>query len=152
LLELGRNKRENERSKEYNRTNIMLVLVCFLFFITECPQGVLAFLSIIFESRNFHEEVYMKLGDVMDLLAIINSSTNFILYCLMSRVFRNTFKMFFCKIFCFKSMNFKKTNNVSRNTTLVRNYSIRIKQKVCYGENLKLNENFEIKKLKTFKI
>ena len=149
LLELGRNKRENERSKEYNRTNIMLILVCFLFFITEFPQGVLAFLSIIFESKNFHEEVYMKLGDVMDLLAIINSATNFILYCLMSNVFRNTFKMIFCRIFCFKPSNLQN-RNFYRNSSLATNFSTRMQHKVrnnAFEENFKINESSEIKKL-----
>ena len=32
------------------------------------------------------------LGDVMDMMALINCSINFILYCLMSRQFRQTFK------------------------------------------------------------
>jgi hypothetical protein len=105
LMALGRKTRESEKSKEHNRTNIMLVLVCFLFFITEFPQGVLAFLSIIFESTNFHSNVYMKLGDVMDIIALINNAVNFILYCLMSHIFRETFKNIFCKSSCSKRLN-----------------------------------------------
>ena len=107
LMALGRKTKESERSKEHNRTNIMLVLVCFLFFITEFPQGVLAFLSIVLESRNFHSNVYMKLGDIMDILALINNAVNFILYCLMSHIFRETFRDIFCKPICLK---YKKLN------------------------------------------
>jgi hypothetical protein len=35
-------------------------------------------------------------GDTFDILALINNSVNFILYCLMSRAFRETFKQTFC--------------------------------------------------------
>jgi len=34
-------------------------------------------------------------GDLMDILALINSSINFILYCSMSRQFRSTFALLF---------------------------------------------------------
>lgn len=34
-------------------------------------------------------------GEVMDIIALINSAINFILYCSMSRQFRTTFKMVF---------------------------------------------------------
>jgi len=36
------------------------------------------------------------IGDTFDILALINNSVNFILYCLMSRAFRDTFKETFC--------------------------------------------------------
>lgn len=35
------------------------------------------------------------LGDTFDILALINNSINFTLYCLMSRAFRDTFKQTF---------------------------------------------------------
>ncbi len=38
------------------------------------------------------------IGDTFDILALINNSVNFILYCLMSRAFRDTFKQTFCFI------------------------------------------------------
>ena len=38
----------------------------------------------------FYRECYNPLGDIMDMLALINCSTNFILYCFMSTQFRNT--------------------------------------------------------------
>lgn len=39
-------------------------------------------------------------GDVMDILALINSAVNFILYCAMSRAFRDTFFRLFCTNQC----------------------------------------------------
>ena len=38
----------------------------------------------------FYRECYNPLGDMMDMLALINCSTNFLLYCFMSTQFRET--------------------------------------------------------------
>ena len=80
---------KNSKTKENLRTTLMLVIVCVLFLITEFPQSILMFLSILID--NFYREVYMPLGDLMDLLALTNNSINFVLYCTMSRQFRTTF-------------------------------------------------------------
>jgi hypothetical protein len=118
LCALGsKRRRDIEKSRENKQTTIMLVLVCVLFFVTEFPQGVLAFLSFTLESRNFHEEVYMKLGDTMDMLSLLSSSMNFVLYCLMSKLFRKTF----ANIFCYKIKDVKERESryrrVSRNNS-----------------------------------
>ena len=115
LQSLGRKTKESEKSREHTRTNIMLVLVCVLFFLTEFPQGILAILSIILEAYNFHNNVYMKLGDIMDILALINNAINFILYCLMSRVFRQTFHNIFCMPLCIRYKNIRKSNSLNNN-------------------------------------
>jgi len=36
-------------------------------------------------------QVYMSLGDLLDILVLINNGINFILYCSMSKQFRDTF-------------------------------------------------------------
>jgi len=77
------------------RTNKMLVAVLLLFLVTEFPTGILGLLSGTL-GDNFFTEVYTPLGEVLDILALVNSSINFILYCSMSSVFRQTF----CKLFC----------------------------------------------------
>jgi thyrotropin-releasing hormone receptor len=79
----------DKSAAENDRTTTMLVLVVLMFVGTELPQGVLALLSG-FDSRIF-DNVYVPLGDVLDLLVLINSSVNFILYCVMSTQFRSTF-------------------------------------------------------------
>ena len=109
LMALGRKTQENFKVQEHRRTNIMLVLVCSLFVASEFPQGLVALFSIIFESTNFHSNVYMKLGDIMDLISLINNSINFILYCRMSHLFRETFKNVFCL----------KNNNININNLMV---------------------------------
>uniref|UniRef100_A0A0N5AG14 G_PROTEIN_RECEP_F1_2 domain-containing protein n=1 Tax=Syphacia muris TaxID=451379 RepID=A0A0N5AG14_9BILA len=66
----------------------ILLVVLTIFLITELPQGILLLLTGIFASRKFHYDVYLPLGDFMDLLSLVNSAVNFIIYCTMSRNFR----------------------------------------------------------------
>jgi len=40
---------------------------------------------------HFVDEVYASLGDLLDILALINNGVNFFLYCTMSKQFRDTF-------------------------------------------------------------
>jgi len=86
---VGERRVESEKAGEYNRTTSMLVAVVLCFVVTEMPQGVLAFLSGV-DERIF-DAVYTQLGDVWDIVVLINSSVNFLLYCTMSRQFRGTF-------------------------------------------------------------
>jgi hypothetical protein len=88
-------KPKRNKTKENLRTTLMLIIVCILFLITEFPQAILILFSIIYGDPNkpnsFYNSVYMALGDLLDMLALINNSINFLLYCTMSRAFRNTF-------------------------------------------------------------
>ena len=74
-----------------------ILAVCILFMITELPQSIFILLSIIM-GNNFYDDAYTPLGDLFDIIALVNNSITFLLYCLMSRIFRNTFwNIFFCK-------------------------------------------------------
>lgn len=81
-----------------DRTNKMLLAVLLLFLVTEFPSGILVLLSGILGER-FFLDVYIPLGEVLDILALVNSSINFILYCTTSSVFRQTFCNLFCPFF-----------------------------------------------------
>jgi hypothetical protein len=83
-----------EKERQTDRTTRMLLAVLLLFLLTEFPQGILGLLSVWF-GDNFFKNCYQKLGEVMDILALINSAINFILYCAMSRQFRSTFSLLF---------------------------------------------------------
>lgn len=85
-----------DKEKQTDRTTKMLLAILLLFLLTEFPQGVLGLLSVILGPK-FFKKCYINLGEVMDILALINSAINFILYCAMSRQFRMTFKQLFCK-------------------------------------------------------
>jgi len=87
LLSQGR-RMESARAGERNRTTAMLVVVVLCFVVTELPQGVLALLSGFYEHLFY--TVYAPLGDVWDILVLINSAVNFVVYCTMNRRFRYT--------------------------------------------------------------
>ena len=84
------------QSKEHSRTTIMLLVVIILFLLTELPQGILALCSGL--RNGFFEAYYIPLGDVMDIVALLNNGINFTLYCSMSEKFRNTFVLLFLPI------------------------------------------------------
>lgn len=93
LMSQGR-KGESEREQETNRTTGMLLAIVALFLITELPQGILFLCSTFIP--DFFGDVMVHLGDLLDIVALINNSINFVLYCTMSRQFRVTFVDVFC--------------------------------------------------------
>lgn len=80
-----------EAEKSCDRTTRMLLVILLLFLITEFPQGILSLLCGIL-GDDFFANVYAPLGDLMDIVALANCAVNFILYCTMSKQFRQTFK------------------------------------------------------------
>lgn len=89
LLNKPGKNREHDNYSRTNRTTLMLLCVVILFLVTEFPQGILNLLSGILPP--FYGEIYTPLGEIMDILALINNGINFILYCTMSKQFRDTF-------------------------------------------------------------
>lgn len=73
-----------------DRTTLMLVVILLVFLITEFPQGIISILCAIF-TTDVHKYLYFYIGDVLDLLSLVNSSVNFVLYCVMSSRYRQTF-------------------------------------------------------------
>lgn len=86
--------RKAESDRSHDRTTKMLLAVLLLFLLTEFPAGLLALLSGILGTE-FFNNVYLNFGETMDALALINSAINFIIYCSMSRQFRDTFAFLF---------------------------------------------------------
>ncbi|UXI18854.1 hypothetical protein NH340_JMT04797 [Sarcoptes scabiei] len=82
-------------SSASDRTTRMLIAILMMFLVCEFPSGILALLSGIL-GKLFFKNVYNNFGDIMDMLALINSAVNFVLYCLMSQQFRITFSHLFC--------------------------------------------------------
>ncbi|VDM42452.1 unnamed protein product [Toxocara canis] len=72
-----------KRAHASDRTTTMLVCILVVFLITEMPQGILAILNAIY-TTHVHMYIYFHLGDILDLLSLLNSSINFVLYCVMS--------------------------------------------------------------------
>lgn len=90
----GSGRKTADKERQTDRTTRMLLAVLFLFLITEFPQGILGLLTLLLGKR-FFQDCYQNMGEVMDMLALVNSAINFILYCVMSRQFRNTFSLLF---------------------------------------------------------
>ncbi|XP_076657005.1 G-protein coupled receptor dmsr-1 [Halictus rubicundus] len=87
-------RKPSKSDKRADRTTNMLVAVLLLFLVTEIPQGVLGLLSGVLGDC-FFRTCYHNLGELMDILALLNGAINFILYCSMSRQFRTTFGQLF---------------------------------------------------------
>ena len=84
---------ESERTSEHNRTIAMLVSVVFIFLMAELPQGILHLLSGV--DTNIFLNVYVPLGDIWDIVMLVNTAVSVLLYCIMSRESRQTFKHVF---------------------------------------------------------
>ncbi len=98
------NRLIRKKNNENYRTSLMLVVVCLLFLIAELPQFVMIIMSVI--DKNFYENVYSLIGELLDIIVLISGSINFILYCIMSKSFRETFwSMFKCSLCCSKPIN-----------------------------------------------
>ncbi|CAL8085791.1 unnamed protein product [Calicophoron daubneyi] len=84
-----------ERDKAETRMTRLLLTVVLIFVVALLPQAILLLL-LGFLGRCFQETVYQPLGDFTDLLTILNNGINFLLYCSMSKQFRETFIKLFC--------------------------------------------------------
>ncbi|XP_039431555.1 G-protein coupled receptor dmsr-1 [Culex pipiens pallens] len=93
---VGNGTRHPKADRRADRTTMLLVAVLMLFLVTEFPQGILGLLSGILE-KCFFKRCYALFGEMMDLLALINAAIGFVLYGLMSKQFRTSFKSVFCK-------------------------------------------------------
>ncbi|CAD7014753.1 sex peptide receptor [Ceratitis capitata] len=93
---LTEQRRPPKCDRRTDRTTMLLVAVLILFLITEFPQGILGLLSGVL-AKCFFFVCYPPFGEMMDLLALINAAIGFVLYGLMSKQFRTTFKSLFFK-------------------------------------------------------
>ena len=113
LMSHGKND-DVEKHFEHLRTTGMLLAVVILFLITELPQGILTLLMIFY--YELANELYNPLGDILDIVALLNNGINFLLYCSMSKQFRDTFVDTFCHCFTEVKPRWTKLNLI-----LVRN-------------------------------
>ncbi|XP_037046567.1 sex peptide receptor isoform X2 [Bradysia coprophila] len=112
---LNSGHRPSRCEKRTDRTTMLLVAVLLLFLITEFPQGIFGLLSGILP-KCFFIRCYQLFGELMDLLALINAAVGFVLYGLMSKQFRTSFKAVFFKT---RLSNIEMTRITGLNTTCV---------------------------------
>ncbi|WKY00536.1 hypothetical protein Q1695_014962 [Nippostrongylus brasiliensis] len=72
-----------------DKTTLMLIIMLVVFLCTELPQGLLAILSALYPTH-VHTMVYLNVGEMLDLLSLVNCLTSFVLYCCMSSTYRAT--------------------------------------------------------------
>jgi hypothetical protein len=79
----------------YSRTTIMLIVIVMLYVISEIPIGISAFTSGLNgeESHYFYFLLYSEVGDILDLLPLLNASFNFAVYFALSDRFRLVFRL-----------------------------------------------------------
>lgn len=112
LLKSQGKDQDARRHHEHNRTTGMLLAVVILFLLVELPFGILT-LMVIFIRGKFQTEVYDNVADFHELLALCNNAVNFLLYCSMSKQFRDTFISIFCK--CVPEQRYKVISTVMAN-------------------------------------
>ncbi|KAK5971796.1 DroMyoSuppressin Receptor [Trichostrongylus colubriformis] len=98
LCEMNEKRRQLRREGNTNRkctkisidkTTLMLIIMLVVFLCTELPQGLLAILSAMYPTQ-IQTMVYVHVGEVLDLLSLVNCLTSFVLYCCMSSTYRAT--------------------------------------------------------------
>uniref|UniRef100_A0AC35ETM5 G-protein coupled receptors family 1 profile domain-containing protein n=1 Tax=Panagrolaimus sp. PS1159 TaxID=55785 RepID=A0AC35ETM5_9BILA len=101
LLELDLNKRRRRHltsgsslatkkaERKTDRTTHTLIVLMTVFIVTEFPQGVLAVLNGMYPN-DIHQFVYLSLGEILDLLSLINCCACVVVYPLMSSLYRDT--------------------------------------------------------------
>ncbi|XP_017792657.1 PREDICTED: sex peptide receptor-like [Habropoda laboriosa] len=114
--------RRVDKERQTDRTTMMLLAVLLLFLLTELPQGILGLFSVLLGPGFFHT-CYLMLGDIIDMLTLVNSAINFILYCTMSRQFRKTFNELFCKSWKIPR-NTKKQIFIENNGNMDTNHTV----------------------------
>ncbi|XP_048776719.2 sex peptide receptor-like [Ostrea edulis] len=79
----------------YNHTTIMLIAIVMIYVILEIPIGISAFTSGLNgeESHYFYFLLYSEVGDILDLLPLLNASFNFAVYFALSDQFRSVFRL-----------------------------------------------------------
>lgn len=90
---LLKNGRERKSVRSYRGTTHLILAVMGLFLAVELPQGLLTLLSFMPAVRFRY---YYPLGDLFEMLTVLYSSINFVLFCLMSSPFRAALGAQFC--------------------------------------------------------
>ncbi|RZC43234.1 uncharacterized protein BDFB_008730, partial [Asbolus verrucosus] len=92
------NTQENVSMSNENRITVMLISVVFLFLICQTPTASLLIYQNFYEAQDEEtKNIHLALGNIFNFLVTVNASTNFIMYCVLSKKYRTTFKSLFCE-------------------------------------------------------
>lgn len=90
----GRSHQSHSRIDKGTETTKLILTIVVLFVLTTLPQGILNLTAGI--SKTIFDGLIVHFGSLMDILTLVNSAVNFIIYCTMSMTFRTTFSQVFC--------------------------------------------------------
>lgn len=84
-------------SVEYNKTTLMLIIIVMIYVLSEIPIAISAFISGLqrAESHFFYFLLFSSVGEVMDLITILNATSNFFIYFTMCKKYRQNIKLLF---------------------------------------------------------
>jgi len=93
--------RSADREANEQRITVMLISVVVVFLVCQLPQAILKLYSVYVMSTPGERTSARRLelaigGNFCNLLVIINSAVNFVLYSALSAKFRQTFRRTFC--------------------------------------------------------
>ncbi|CAL1543033.1 unnamed protein product [Lymnaea stagnalis] len=120
---LRRERVKGKKLSSRNRITLMLIAMVLIFILCLTPDAIMS----TFFGKGYVEEDYMFKGirEITDSLVTLNSAVNFILYCSLSAIFRNTFmRVFFGRRYV--KMRGGSCRQISRDgTTSIKTKSVR---------------------------
>jgi len=78
----------SRRMRAHRRTTILLLAIMTMFVISELPCAILVLISVFVE-RFFHD-YYPLFADTLDIISLVNNAINFVMFCSMSKQFRDS--------------------------------------------------------------
>ncbi|XP_046581066.1 probable G-protein coupled receptor 139 isoform X1 [Haliotis rubra] len=90
---IGRSK-----SSRRHRITVMLIVVIIVFLVCITPDAIMS----TFFGIGYYEEKFLQRGvrEITDLLLLVNSACNFIIYCIFNTIFWRNFVYLFCRPCC----------------------------------------------------
>nr|KAG5698443.1 hypothetical protein BaRGS_021973 [Batillaria attramentaria] len=85
-------RRESRRLRESTSTTLMLVIVVSLFLLVEIPVGIFKILESPQFANTLGHDVRNSIAITDNLFIVVNNSFIFVVYCTMSKKFRNSLK------------------------------------------------------------
>lgn len=116
-----------------NQQTLLLLIILAITLTTQLPQGILNLLCSIL-SLDYRMNVYQNLGELMELLSLINGSVGFILYCTMSSQFRDTFNRVFRPSYRRKKSS-DKVVVIGRRAVMAQDCRSKVTDKLCVELN-----------------
>ena len=109
----------NTKTRRENSLTIMLISVVIVFLVCQVPSIVDNILYATLDAQTYRKPLLVKLYCISNLMVMINSATNFYIYCL----FGNKFRRVCCRIFCVCYL--RATKSLLSNDSSVYNPSMR---------------------------